>query len=364
MFHPIPLGHHNSPGWGDTRVTTSSRTMDSRPSRNMQTGTWHMDNRHHIRDKRERRVVNVKRLWNRRVTWINIKMELKVMQKTADGINHMNQRNHVQSMQRGNRAKGNTINLTHGMEITVSKGYDVIIQGHYYFPHVNSLAVDSKIHAMKKLIQGSYLTIMNKRVDHLFIGLPLCILLTIQHLSVLIFKLLQVHILKLPGFTLAMASLSHHISASQPLSLSLAQSPLLLFRRHPNPLPQELKSLLKVEKMARQAALHYLQTTTPLQQELVQAIESKIRTAPLSYWSSKNFPWEPEHFSTYTAATKYAQMVELYWHVRSFMVQGVEQSPNLHHQQTQPQHQHQIATEVPWPISGSWRITCPIFRLN
>ena len=100
------------------------------------------------------------------------------------------------------------------MEITVSKGYDVIIQGHYYFPHVNSLAVDSKIHAMKKLIQGSYLTIMNKRVDHLFIGLPLCILLTIQHLSVLIFKLLQVHILKLPGFTLAMASLSHHISAS------------------------------------------------------------------------------------------------------------------------------------------------------
>ena len=49
-----------------------------------------MDNRHHIRDKRERRVVNVKRLWNRRVTWINIKMELKVMQKTADGINHMN----------------------------------------------------------------------------------------------------------------------------------------------------------------------------------------------------------------------------------------------------------------------------------
>lgn len=80
----------------------------------------------------------------------------------------------------------------------------------------------------------------------------------------------------------------------------------------------------KAEQLARKAALHYIQTTTSPQHTLAQRIEENICLPPLLDWYSADFPWKLEHFSTYTAATKYTQMVELYWHVKSFIAQGME----------------------------------------
>ena len=90
----------------------------------------------------------------------------------------------------------------------------------------------------------------------------------------------------------------------------------------------------KVEQLAKQAALHYFQTTTPPQHTMAQGIEENIYLLTLLDWSSTNFPWKPEHFSPYTTATKYTQMVELYWHMKSFIVQGIEHVLNLHQQQS------------------------------
>ena len=71
----------------------------------------------------------------------------------------------------------------------------------------------------------------------------------------------------------------------------------------------------KAEKMARQAAHHYFRSTDPQLQDLAQVIEDSMGASTLLEWSNKYFLWEPKQFMPHTAATKYAQLVELYWHV-------------------------------------------------
>ena len=86
--------------------------------------------------------------------------------------------------------------------------------------------------------------------------------------------------------------------------------------------------------VARQAAHHYFSTTTPQQQAGMHAIDNQVvSNLPHPNWCSDNFPWCLDHFSTSTATTQLSKLVELYWHVRSFVAQGMAQ--NIAHQHKQ-----------------------------